>query len=71
MDRETVLDIDGMTCSKCVKHVEDALRQLPGVERVQVDLADGKAVVGHNASVVLAGLLAAVDDAGYEAKPRP
>ena len=41
---ETVLTIDGMTCSNCVRRVENALNQLDGVW-AQVDLSSRKAAV--------------------------
>lgn len=39
------LDVQGMTCSSCVKHVTNALQSVPGVSRVDVDLAKGRARV--------------------------
>lgn len=54
-----------MTCNGCVKHVTAALREVPGVTAVDVDLANGRAKVVHDATV--AALIAAVTEAGYEA----
>jgi copper chaperone CopZ len=56
-----------MTCNGCVKHVDKALRDVPGVTAVEVNLADGTAKVVHEAPSQLAALLAAVESAGYEA----
>lgn len=39
------LQIQGMTCGSCVKHVTKALQSVPGVSRVDVDLANGRALV--------------------------
>ena len=39
------LDVQGMTCGSCVKHVTKALQSAPGVSRVDVDLARGRARV--------------------------
>ncbi len=36
---KTVLPIGGMTCASCVAHVEGALRDVPGVVDVNVNLA--------------------------------
>jgi copper chaperone len=64
----TTLRISGMTCNGCVKHVVAALRGLPGVGAVEVDLADGQARVSHDPEQSPAAtLIAAVTDAGYEA----
>lgn len=32
------LEVQGMTCGECVKHVTKALQSVPGVGRIQVDL---------------------------------
>ena len=59
-----------MTCNGCVKHVTSALRDLPGVSAVEVDLANGRAKVVHDPeSSSVPALIAAVDAAGYEASP--
>ena len=39
------ITVGGMTCENCVRHLRDALLDLPGVEGVQVDLASGLAVI--------------------------
>ena len=61
----TTLRVSGMTCNGCVKHVTTALREVPGVTAVEVDLANGRAKVVHEAPV--STLIAAVTEAGYEA----
>ena len=67
----TVLNVSGMTCGKCVRHVSDALRELQGVENVDVSLNDAQAVVRHDpAAAPIATLIAAVSDAGYDATKR-
>jgi copper chaperone len=63
----TTLRVSGMTCNGCVKHVVAALREVPGVSAVEVDLATGRAKVVHAAE--LPALVAAVTEAGYEAAP--
>jgi heavy metal translocating P-type ATPase len=64
----TDLEIRGMTCNHCVRHVSEALRGLPGVAEVRVDLAKGAAHVQHDAGAVsIAEMIAAVEGAGYEA----
>lgn len=62
------LDVQGMTCGNCVRHVTQALRELPGVDAVDVQLSAGKARVQHDPARVSAEqLIAAVEEAGYEA----
>ncbi len=56
-----------MTCNGCVKHVDEALRRVPGVTAVQVDLAGGLAKVSHDPEQSpIATLATAVASAGYE-----
>jgi copper chaperone CopZ len=68
-DLRTELTVRGMTCGNCVRHVQEALAELPGVSAV-VDLGAGVAVVGHPAAVPVQALLDAVDEAGYEVAVR-
>lgn len=61
----TELNISGMSCGHCVKAVEGALKSVPGVEDVRVDLAGGKATVQGSAEE--GALIAAVAEEGYGA----
>ena len=63
-DRTMVIEIKGMMCMHCVAHVKKALKAVPGVTEVKVDLQAGTATVGGNAAAE--ALTAAVTDAGYE-----
>ena len=63
----TVLNIEGMSCDHCVKHVKEALESVPGVKSAKVSLKEKTASVEHGDSVDLSALKAAVEDAGYEA----
>jgi copper chaperone len=58
------LKIDGMTCQSCVDKVSGALKEVKGVESVEVDLESGLAKVTHNGSV-MADLSGAVTKAGF------
>jgi len=61
------LDIVGMTCASCVRHVEQALAHVPGVAAVTVNLAIEKAVVVAGPAVPAQALVDAVRAAGYDA----
>jgi copper chaperone CopZ len=63
----TTLRITGMSCNNCVRHVDKALRAVPGVQDVQVDLPEGRAKVEHAETTAAPALIAAVESAGYEA----
>jgi copper chaperone CopZ len=59
-----------MSCNHCTQSVGNALRSVPGVERVEVTLPDSAEVVAdaHGHGPTIAALLAAVQSAGYEAR---
>ncbi|RSB42748.1 heavy metal translocating P-type ATPase [Brevundimonas sp. 357] len=62
----TELSIEGMTCASCVGRIERALAAVPGVTKAAVNLATERASIQGNAES--SALIAAVKDAGYEAK---
>ena len=67
---ETTLDVTGMSCGSCVRHVSTALRSLDGVTEVDVRLKEGKVVVSHDpARTSTDALIAALDKAGYGSQP--
>lgn len=71
-EQATILEVQGMTCSSCVRHVSSALTDLDGVGAVDVKLRDGIVVVTHDvAQAPVAQLIRALDDAGYASKPQP
>jgi copper chaperone CopZ len=55
--------IQGMTCGGCARHVEKALRSVPGVTGVVVDVAKGTAIV--DGSAAFDAMAASVVAAGY------
>jgi len=56
--------IQGMTCGGCAKHVEKALRSVPGITGVTMDVAKGTATVTGEAP--LDAMAKSVSEAGYE-----
>jgi copper chaperone len=64
----TELKVNGMTCGFCVASVTKALKRVPGVQGVEVDLGSGMARVhGERAAHQVPELVAALSEAGYEA----
>lgn len=64
------LSVTGMHCASCVNHAEKALKKLPGVLTVSVNLAAEKAFVeALSGNVDNVQLVAAIEDAGYQATP--
>lgn len=67
---ETLLDVQGMTCGSCVRHVRSALLQVDGVEAVDVKMSEGKVRVRHDADdAPVPRLVEALAEAGYPATP--
>jgi copper ion binding protein len=60
------INIEGMSCMHCVKHVEESVKDLPGVLKVTVDLKGKNAVVELSDSVEDAKLKEAIEEAGYD-----
>ena len=63
---EKVLNIEGMVCGMCVKHVDKALRDIQGIKDVDVSLESKSAQVKLDQDVPDAVLKAAIEDAGYQ-----
>lgn len=63
------LQIDGMTCGHCVARVTKALQKVPGVAVETVEIGTARLVVHEAAGTAEA--VAALHDAGYEARPQP
>jgi Cu+-exporting ATPase len=60
------LSIEGMSCASCVGRVERALKAVPGVGAVSVNLASETARLSHDGST--AEIVAALARAGYPAR---
>ena len=60
------LEIKGMMCQHCQKHVTEALQAMPGVSSVNVDLVAGKATVEMDKEITLAEFAKVIEKAGYE-----
>ena len=46
-DPKTTVSVGGMSCAACVRRVENAIREVPGVTDVAVNLATARATVSH------------------------
>ncbi len=58
--------IQGMTCGNCVRHVEQALNNLSGILKLEVNLEKHEALVEYDSTLVTYETMASVlKDAGY------
>lgn len=46
--RKQVLQIEGMSCQNCAKHVEEAILTLPGIKKATVQLKKHQATVTYD-----------------------
>ena len=67
--RKSIFSVGGMTCAACVARVEEALKGVPGVISVFVNLASEKATVEYLEGTPYVDLKKAVEEAGYELGP--
>jgi len=60
------IEVEGMGCDNCVRHVTEALEGLPGVKDVKVDLTSGQVNFENSESVTMDEISAAIEEAGYK-----
>ncbi len=63
---EKTLKVPDMSCGHCKAAVEGELKELPGVERANADIARGTVEVSYDQSTVTTkDLKVAIEEAGY------
>ncbi len=60
------MTVKGMKCGGCAKNVENALKALPGVSGVAVDLKGSKVKVSYDGDVPVDQMKQKIRDAGYK-----
>jgi P-type Cu+ transporter len=67
---ELSLEVEGMTCASCVNRIERFLSRAEGVTSASVNLASEQAAVRYDpARIDRAGIVAAIEAAGYDVRP--
>ncbi len=64
MEKTQEYTVEGMSCNHCKNNVENALKELPGVDSAVVNLADKKAVVSGD--VDKKAVIDAIEKVGYK-----
>ncbi len=62
----TTIHINGMSCNHCVQAFSKALQDLPGVEKIEVHLNAGTAILEHTEPLDMDAVQDRVEKAGYE-----
>jgi len=68
MTETVTYSVPDMSCGHCRAAITAEVSAVPGVEAIDVDL-DSKLVTVRGCSLDDAALIAAIDEAGYEARP--
>lgn len=67
--KKTKFDIQGMTCSSCSTHVENAVKKLNGIKSVNVNLLSNNMLVQYDENILnISEIINEVEKAGYGAK---
>ena len=65
---ELVLNVEGMMCMHCVKHVEDACKKVSGVVDAKASLDEKNVKVSYDGDINKEEVIKNIIDAGYEVK---
>ena len=63
---EKLVSIEGMACNHCKMNVEKALKEIDGVEEVNVSLEEKNAIIKLNKEISDSEIKNAIQEAGYE-----
>uniref|UniRef100_A0A0N5AGX9 P-type Cu(+) transporter n=1 Tax=Syphacia muris TaxID=451379 RepID=A0A0N5AGX9_9BILA len=67
--RNAYIDVKGMTCNSCVKHIQEQVKLLEGVKDIEVSLDSGEAFITFNSNILSNdAVVQAIEDLGYDAK---
>lgn len=61
-----IINIEGMSCENCVKHVKESLENIKELDNVKVSLLRNAAKVESKEDVEDEKLKKAIEDAGYK-----
>ncbi len=66
---KAIIFVSGMHCASCVKKIEDALNNVPGVAKAMVNFASSRAYVDYDPNLTSEKMLKeAIDKTGYKAE---
>lgn len=66
--KKMIVNVDGMSCNNCAKHVKNALEEVEGIKEVSVNLDDKNADVSYEGNIDVESIEKAITEAGYEYK---
>ncbi|SJN20664.1 Copper chaperone [Microbacterium esteraromaticum] len=63
----TEFTVTGMTCAHCEKSVREEVEKIAGIEGIDVSAQTGRLLITSDAEADATAVIAAVDEAGYQA----
>src|SRR5699024_10717567 len=66
--KKVLVNVEGMSCNNCVKHVRNALEGIEGVSEAVVSLDDKNALISYEGNLDEKTIEDAISEAGYEYK---
>ncbi len=66
MAKKTAIKIKGMHCASCASSIERGLKNIEGVEQVNVNYGSEKASITHSEEVKYSQLVEAIENEGYQ-----
>ena len=66
--KETIIKVEGMVCNGCENRVQNALKNIEGVENVVADHTTGTVTVTSKNEVEESVLKEKIEDIGFEVK---
>ena len=66
--KETIIKVEGMVCNGCENRVQNALKNIDGVENVVADHTTGTVTVTSKSEVAENVIKEKIEDIGFEVK---
>ncbi|AEI08965.1 hypothetical protein CRES_0604 [Corynebacterium resistens DSM 45100] len=65
--RQQLFKVEGMSCGHCEAAVREEVSKIPGITTISVSAKEGSLQVDDDGTVEAKDIIAAVDEAGYDA----
>lgn len=63
----TIIQVNGMTCSSCSNSIINSLKNIPGIQNVNVSLLTEEATIIHDDYITTQSLIENIEDLGFDA----
>lgn len=66
--KETIIKVEGMVCNGCENRIQNALKNIKGVEKVVANHIEGTVIVTSNNDVEKGSLKEKIEDIGFKVR---